>query len=750
MNTKQPTSERVSQIAIVLPCAVGSAVILRALAVYLPHDPVACMIVGIMGVGFVAGFAELWLRSRRAYALGREVDALPRKATEAILEKASGPLKAFLRARVEHAPTPPGNENLTPYLVGFMVMLGLLGTLLGLFETLHGAGQALTASADVDALRRGLSAPMRGLTRSFGCSAAGVSASAMLGLASVFVRRAEAAAWTRAQSYATGPLRELSPMRRQLDSFQQLARQGEALPRAALALEQASVQLGQLAERWETAHRKSQEEQQKSAQELLSRMRDELARTAADAGRAVSEGVNPILKQVVGQTGDALTRQVNATREALDKDFALRRDADKALRDSLREEITGTRKEAQEHLAALAGAANAVARQLEQDGRSRHEAADRLLSELGQRLDASEAQRADASRQELASLASLGEQLVSNSETRERALNERWETLVDHIQSDLSGLASQVERNLSARTEQDRQVGQTMERSLAALEQGAAGLNTLLGQQERAVTELLGQQDRAVQELVSQSAAQLREVVASNQNGARESLAQLVKLGEEHTARFAQLENDALGQLLKLGEEHTARFTQLENDALGQLFKLSDDQTTRFAKLESEGLAQVLKLSEEHAARFVQLEALLQQTQTSHAQTLAGDLSAHAERLSKGLETTTQLVHEAATVLGASSAEMGAVATLFHQSVDRQREAAQAWMETLGEIEGAVERAGRGAAADALGDQLASTQEVFARQLQFQRELFEQLRTLRSAGSVGTPNVAKGERDVSA
>jgi hypothetical protein len=57
-----------------------------------------------------------------------------------------------------------------------------------------------------------------------------------------------------------------------------------------------------------------------------------------------------------------------------------------------------------------------------------------------------------------------------------------------------------------------------------------------------------------------------------------------------------------------------------------------------------------------------------------------------------------------------------------------------------------VERAGRGAAADALGDQLASTQEVFARQLQFQRELFEQLRSLRAPPSAP----AHEERDVSA
>jgi hypothetical protein len=95
----------------------------------------------------------------------------------------------------------------------------------------------------------------------------------------------------------------------------------------------------------------------------------------------------------------------------------------------------------------------------------------------------------------------------------------------------------------------------------------------------------------------------------------------------------------------------------------------------------------------------------------------------------------------------ASAIEMSAVAEMFSKSIERQRESAAAWMETLGELEGAVERAGRSAAADALGDQLASTQEVFARQLQFQRELFEQLRSLRTP----TPSAQRTEQaDVSA
>jgi hypothetical protein len=89
---------------------------------------------------------------------------------------------------------------------------------------------------------------------------------------------------------------------------------------------------------------------------------------------------------------------------------------------------------------------------------------------------------------------------------------------------------------------------------------------------------------------------------------------------------------------------------------------------------------------------------------------------------------------------------MQAVADLFARSIERQREASDAWLENLGEVEGAALRAGQDAARDALADQLVATQEVFARQLQFQRELFEQLRALRGPTRAGALN---GEHDVS-
>ena len=63
--------------------------------------------------------------------------------------------------------------------------------------------------------------------------------------------------------------------------------------------------------------------------------------------------------------------------------------------------------------------------------------------------------------------------------------------------------------------------------------------------------------------------------------------------------------------------------------------------------------------------------------------------------------------------------------------MEKQREGARAWLESLGEVERAVVEAGEAAAAEVLGRHLSHTHELFDRQLQFQQELIDQLRAVR-------------------
>ncbi|QCB44581.1 DUF802 domain-containing protein [Hydrogenophaga sp. PAMC20947] len=99
------------------------------------------------------------------------------------------PLQHSVRQRIEGERAALPGLSLTPYLIGLLVMLGMLGTFLGMVVTFKGAVFALEGSADLAAIRSALAAPIKGLGFAFGTSVAGVATSAMLGLMSALSRR---------------------------------------------------------------------------------------------------------------------------------------------------------------------------------------------------------------------------------------------------------------------------------------------------------------------------------------------------------------------------------------------------------------------------------------------------------------------------------------------------------------------------------------------------------------------------------
>src|SRR5690606_38897881 len=142
-------------------------------------------------------------------------------------------------------------------------------------------------------------------------------------------------------------------------------------------------------------------------------------------------------------------------------------------------------------------------------------------------------------------------------------------------------------------------------------------------------------------------------------------------------------------------------------------------------------LETVRSAQEAQAARMLAFEERVATLHSEGAVGLADKLRDHAEGLSAGLLETSDLLRDAASLVHAGGAEMTAVAEGFAASVEAQRDAARAWLDNLGHVEAAVTRTGEGAAADALGEHLVQTQELFERQLRFQNELYEQLRALR-------------------
>lgn len=292
----------------------GLAAIVWVAAGYLGAHPLALAVVALIGAGYLLGGVEL-LRYRRATATLEQAVAAAASAPPAQLGEWLGRLHPSLRnaarLRIEGERAALPAPALAPYLVGLLVLLGMLGTLLGMTVTLRGTGLALESASDLQSIRAAIAAPVAGLGFAFGTSIAGVAASAMLGLLAALCRRERAQAVQGLDAAIAGALRPHSRTRQRERSFELLQSQTEAMPALVERLQAAMAAL----ERHSQAAHERQIQQQNAFHE----------RTEAAYAR-LAESVERSLKDSIGEgaraAGAALQPAVDATMAAVARDSA--------------------------------------------------------------------------------------------------------------------------------------------------------------------------------------------------------------------------------------------------------------------------------------------------------------------------------------------------------------------------------------------------------------------------------------------
>ncbi|WP_431130548.1 DUF802 domain-containing protein [Variovorax paradoxus] len=213
--------------------AAGLAVVCWVGAGYVGSHPLALIVTMIVGAFYVMGALELHRFQQATSTLSRAVADLSAAPADlgAWLGQLHPSLRNAVRLRIEGERVGLPGPALTPYLAGLLVLLGMLGTFLGMVVTLNGTGLALETATDLPAIRASLSAPVKGLGLAFGTSVAGVAASAMLGLASALCRRERLQAGQMLDSKIATVLRIYSETHRREASFQLLEQQAQMMPR---------------------------------------------------------------------------------------------------------------------------------------------------------------------------------------------------------------------------------------------------------------------------------------------------------------------------------------------------------------------------------------------------------------------------------------------------------------------------------------------------------------------------------------
>ncbi len=376
-----------SQRSFSLAFAAGVAAIAWVGLGFIGSSWVALAMTAVIGAAFLLGAAELRRFRTDTADLSAALATLkpPVDDLDTWLQQVPPALRQPVRQRIEGGRVALPGPALTPYLVGLLVMLGMLGTFLGLVVTFKGAVFALEGSADLEAIRAALAEPIKGLGLSFGTSIAGVAASALLGLMSAISRRERLEAAHVLDGQIATDLRPFSAVHQRQETFRALQAQAAALPAVmermeALMerLEARSRQLdAQMAQRQEAFHRDVTVAYSDLAHAVGVSLKDSLATGAKAAGETIEPVVSAAMARIVDES-HRMQQRLGAAAQAQSEGLLAR----------LSEQLARTQAEQaqseQQRLQAWSASLQAMATDLQAQSRTQ---SDRVLASVEQLLE---------------------------------------------------------------------------------------------------------------------------------------------------------------------------------------------------------------------------------------------------------------------------------------------------------------------------------------------------------------------------
>ena len=734
-----------------VPFLLGAIAVVWIAATFL-SNPVALTVTLIIAAAYTLGFAEL-LRFRRTTAtLDRQLEDLPdsRDGLNHWLKALPGSLRHAVQRRIDGHPAPLPGPQLTPYLTGLLVMLGLLGTFVGMIVTLQGAATALDGSSELTAIRSALAAPIAGLSLAFGTSIAGVAASAMLGLSAALCRR-DRMAVSRKLDDRVDLLHAFSLDHQRQSAYSALQDQSRIFPELVSALQGLTGRMEQMGEQLSDSLTRNQQDFHHTLTDqyrtLAESVSQSLKETLADSSRLAVENIQPIMEQSLA----GLSQQVQGTHERLN---AI---TEKQLA-TLTERFRETTEAAAQHW---------------QQGLDQHQQTSaRLVSDISTSLAAHHDQFRDNSSQLLEQVRSTQAELGNASEQQLAAIAEQFRSASEQaLQQWQQGLAEQKDTGHSLLQEvrdTQQQLARTSEEQLTAItgqfravsEQAAAqwrdGIDaqqasgaTLVSELRSALSEhnqqfqtsaagLLDGQKSGIDTLVAtvrEELVALRDAEAGRSEAASERLAQLEGTVSEHLGRLGTALEAPMTRLIETASETPK--------AAAEVISRLREEMTRSSERDNELLEERRRimaeldtlLSSQRDAAGAQREAIetlitaASDTLTQVSDTFAQQVSAQSE----------QLDQVAGDVAG-SAAEVASLSDAFATAVQVFSEANDKLLDNLQQVESRLEQSSA-RADEQLNYYVEQAREVIELSMASQKEVIDALGTLNGAGK----NVAQSE-----
>ncbi|NNH19312.1 DUF802 domain-containing protein [Bordetella trematum] len=492
----------------------GLAAIVWIGAGYVGTNPLALAVTTLIGVCYLAGAIELARYHQTTLGLTQALQSLsaPVATLDDWIARVPAGLRTAVRLRVEGGRASLPAPALAPYLVGLLVLLGMLGTFLGMVATLRGTALALDGSTDLQAMRASLAAPVKGLGFAFGTSVAGVAASAMLGLLSALCRRARLQASQSLDTAAATSLHAFSQAHQRAENLQLMRAQADSLPvlaeRLQTMMDNMERQSRALNERLQAGqdafHGKTEAVYGRLADSVQNALTHSVAESAQAAGTAIQPAVahamqtlaqestawRESISQAMQQQLDHLSARLEQTSATLAEQWRSALAEQQQANQALNQALGGTLREAADTLQGSASQtaqswSQALAQQqqsnqtlqqtlqgtLEQFASGFDARANQLLTQAGARLQQAADTLGQSTEQTAASLA----QALAAQQAAHQSLNQDLRGTLEHFTSGFDARADQLLTQAGARLQQAADtLGQSTEQTAASLAQALA------------------------------------------------------------------------------------------------------------------------------------------------------------------------------------------------------------------------------------------------------------------------------------
>lgn len=685
-------------------------------------NKLALTMTSLVTVVYLFGAHELRQYRQATSTLSAALADIPEPLADldAWLSRLDAGLRNPVRRRIEGERTALPGPALTPYLVGLLVMLGMLGTFLGMVVTFKGAVFALEGSSDLAAIRAALAEPIKGLGLSFGTSVAGVATSAMLGLISAFSRRDRLEAVRLLDARIGTVLRPFSQAHQRELTVQALQVQAQALPQIADrlqammdGLERRTDQLSQqLQDQQAQFHREAAKAYTDLADAVGSSLKDSLSASARLSGETIKPVIESAMNEITASSRLTHAQLIETTQAQL---HGLTTQWSDLARNAADSWSLATDKQTQANgalLHSLDQSLHAFSLTFEQHART-------LLSSMQEAAAQSHAQQSTADRQRL--------------DSWHQALTAMTRSLADEWRQAAAQALSQQQ---AASQALGAAAGQITERASQHVSQTLNSVTALLNQSEELVrsrvafeAQWVATQGERMNELTTvwrSELTALREQEATRGQAAVASLDALQTSVAEHLASLGSSLEAPMTRLL-----HTA--SEVPQAAAAVITQLRQEMT-RLSERDNIALTERTSMMEQLGTLLRTINQAAGE-QRAAIESLVGSaasvLEQASQRFADALGTQAGKVDEVAARVSASAVELASLGEAFHHGVTLFSASNDKLMDSLQRIESAIGQS-LSRSDEQLAYYVAQAREVIDLSISSQQGIVEDLRRLHS------------------